>query len=78
MIDYEYLAQQAGFGGVLRRTMMARLEKLIALAMVEERLLCAKLCEDRGDYYRNLEQNDFHEGKMDGAYMCAELIRKRK
>lgn len=78
MIDYSQLAQEAGFGGVLRRTMMSRIKTLVDLAMHNERLACVRLCEERGDYYRTLDQNDFHEGKMDGAYSCADLIRNRK
>jgi len=78
MIDYSQLAQEAGFGGVLRRTMMSRIKTLVDLAMHNERLVCARLCDERGDYYRTLDPNDFHEGKMDGAYSCADLIRNRK
>lgn len=78
MIDYSQLAQEAGFGGVMRRTMASRIKTLVDLAMHNERLSCARLCDERGDYYRTLSPNDFHEGKMDGAYSCADLIRNRK
>jgi hypothetical protein len=78
MIDYMQLAQEAGFGGVLRRTMLPRIKALVDLSMQAERLSCAKLCEERGNFFSTLEHNDFHDGKMDGAYSCAELILERK
>lgn len=77
MIDYAGLAQKAGFGGVLRRTMMSRIQALVDLAIQQERLACADLCNARGDFYSSLEPNDFHDGKMDGAYSCAEIILSR-
>lgn len=77
-MNYEDLSEQAGFGGVLRRTMAVRIRKLVDLARQIEREHCALLCEEKGDYFRSLTPNDFHEGKMDGAYCCADLIRTQK
>jgi len=74
MIDYLHLAAEAGFGGVLRRAMMPRIKALVDLAIESERAACIQLCIDRGNFYKNLEESEFREGQMDGAYSCAELI----
>lgn len=77
-MDYMRLACDAGFGGVLRNSMAPRLKKLVELAIEAERKACADLCVARGDEYKNLGPSEFHDGQMDGAYACSELIINRK
>ena len=78
MIDYMKLASDAGFGGVLRRTMASRIKTLVDLAIQQERLACADLCTLRADEYKEMESDEFRDGQMDGSYQCAEMILKRK
>lgn len=77
MIDYASLAEEAGFGGVLRRTLAARIKILVDLAVAKERQACSDLCTEHGDLLKHSTEDDFKDGQMDGAYQCAELILRR-
>ena len=51
--------------------------KLFAEHIAEwQRKTDAAMCNERGNYFSGFD-NEFMDGKMDGAYMCAELILKQ-
>lgn len=69
-------AQIAGFGGGTRPKLYPRLARFAEVIALWERHQNAAICTERGDSFRSFD-NEFMDGKMDGAYMCAELILAR-
>ena len=68
-----HAAEQSGFGGVNRVRYLSKL-KLFAEQIAQwEREQCAALCNERGHSLKHFD-NEFMDGKMDGSFMCAELI----
>lgn len=79
MIPHEVLlnaAERSGFGGINRVRYLSRLKMFAEAIALWERIECADLCNKQGARYSEFE-NDFMDGKMDGAFMCAELIMAR-
>jgi hypothetical protein len=67
-------AEKAGFGSILRSrhsTSLVQFAVLIAQWQLEKD---SAICNAKGNEFSAF-RNDFMDGKMDGAYMCAELIK---
>lgn len=80
MIPHDFLlhaAETSGFGGVNRVRYLSRLTLFAEQIAKWEREQNAKICNEHGLRYRDYD-NDFMDGKMDGAFMCAELIMARE
>lgn len=66
-------AEQAGFGGQTRATMLPRLIRFATFIAEHQRSRDATLCNAIGDTYKDMA-TEFGDGQMDGCYRCAELI----
>lgn len=78
MIDRDVLlsfAQQAGFGGIDRVRLISKLTAFAGFIEDHQNQVDALFCSRLGDDFSKIE-TEFADGQMDGAYQCAEKLRK--
>lgn len=70
------LAEQCGFGGMSRPQLYPRLQKFAELVAKWENRHCIDECNSLGNQFSQAD-NEFADGKMDGAFSCAALLERR-
>jgi hypothetical protein len=67
------IAQKVGFGGAQRPKLYPQLQRFADGIAAYQRDKYAAMCTEQGHVYSAF-RNEFMDGKMDGAFMCAEMI----
>lgn len=70
-------AEQAGFGGQSRATLLPRLIKFAELLTSWQRTNDALLCYGVGNRF-SAKGELFSDGQMDGAFQCAETLEGKR